>query len=173
MQGAYTDILSRIDEPPAWFDDNGVPRYGPFSPDMVTCIHANEIVLIRIECQGCQTSFDVAMTVPRASQPLKDFPDAPMLRDYIAQRALHYGDPPNILCCDPGPSMNSIPRVVLEYWFRPVAMGYGLGCHWPRRVDDDGVPYAPSTALLNPRYAMNFQRDPAMEGIDLTPDWAV
>jgi hypothetical protein len=29
----YEDILSRIAEPPRWFDEQGVPRYCEFAPE--------------------------------------------------------------------------------------------------------------------------------------------
>jgi hypothetical protein len=32
MHNHYDDILDRIDEPPTWFDDYGVPRFCEFSP---------------------------------------------------------------------------------------------------------------------------------------------
>lgn len=172
MQGQYADILSRISEAPSWFDDGGVPRYGPFVPELVTSIHAQEIVLVRIECQACGHSFDVAMTVPHASRLFSDGPNHALLRDHIHDRSLHYGDPPNIGCCDAGPSMNSVPREVLEYWYKPRALGYGLACSWPRRKKPDGTLYPPMSIIVDSRYAMTFRRDPTFEGIDLTPDWA-
>lgn len=34
----------------------------------------------------------------------------------IETNEIHYGDPPNIQCCDSGPTMNSVPIEIIEYW---------------------------------------------------------
>ncbi|MEO0401846.1 MAG: hypothetical protein AAF214_05675 [Pseudomonadota bacterium] len=176
MHRCYGDILDRIGTPPLWFDEGGVPRFDPFAPDLVD-IYAREAVLVRIECQACRAPFEVAFTNPAASKPLPDgTADGrryPLLRDYIMQRVLHYGDPPNVWCCDAGPSMNSVPRTVLQYWVKPHVLGEGLGCGWPRRrtagPDSDFHPAHPTLLDVS---AMKFRRDTTLEGIDLTPDWA-
>ena len=33
MKESYEDITSRIPESPSWYDQNGTPRYGEFSPE--------------------------------------------------------------------------------------------------------------------------------------------
>jgi hypothetical protein len=33
---------------------------------------------------------------------------------------IHYGDPPNVECCPAGPTMNSVPLRVVEFWRRGV-----------------------------------------------------
>jgi len=38
------------------------------------------------------------------------------LAERIRVGALEYGDPPNVDCCPAGPTMNSVPKRVLEYW---------------------------------------------------------
>lgn len=38
----------------------------------------------------------------------------------IRNKAIHFGDPPNIECCPAGPTMNSVPLRVVEYWERPI-----------------------------------------------------
>jgi hypothetical protein len=39
----YEDILSRIAEPPRWFDEQGVPRYCEFAPHRIANIHARRM----------------------------------------------------------------------------------------------------------------------------------
>lgn len=108
MNRHYADILSRIPDAPLWFDENAVPRYEPFSPQLVN-IYAREAVLMRIECQSCERSFDVAM-----SRRYMDI--GHNLASDIKTHSIHYGDPPNVECCCAGPTMNSVPRKVLQYW---------------------------------------------------------
>ncbi|MFW6184041.1 MAG: hypothetical protein ACOC8X_09610 [Chloroflexota bacterium] len=42
----------------------------------------------------------------------------PQLSELIDAGRLHYGDPPNAGCCPAGPTMNSEPRRVLEFYRR-------------------------------------------------------
>lgn len=62
MHSEYDDIKSRIPEPPAWYDENGCPRYGAFTPMMLSDIYADECVLLEIGCQGCALTFHVAIS---------------------------------------------------------------------------------------------------------------
>lgn len=111
MHQHYEDILDRIDEPPTWFDEQGVPRYGAFSPDRLNNIYAHEAALAEITCQGCGRPFSVAMDGRYAGKGRG-------LCDDIRLGRLHYGDPPNMRCCAAGPTMNSVTHRVLEYWSR-------------------------------------------------------
>ncbi len=61
MKALFQDILSRIEEPPLWWDTNGVPRYDKFHPSMSPNIYATEVVLVEISCQSCQKTFMVEM----------------------------------------------------------------------------------------------------------------
>lgn len=108
MRHHYIDILSRIPEEPAWFDENGVPRYQPFQPSAVANIYAREVALLRICCQSCRRPFTVALS-RSAYDPLP-------LADEISQRSITYGDPPNLDCCPAGPTMTSDTERVLEFW---------------------------------------------------------
>ena len=63
----YEDILSRIAEPPRWFDEQGVPRYCEFAPDRIANIHAQECALLAIECQSCGRPFIVALDAGTAN----------------------------------------------------------------------------------------------------------
>lgn len=121
MHNPYADIRSRISEPPAWFDENGVPRYGPFEVSCLADIYADEAALVLIRCQGCQTPFNVAFSRHTATEDYraKVAGVAPRsLADRIIDGSLHYGDPPNIGCCPAGPTMNSVPVHVGQYWRR-------------------------------------------------------
>lgn len=62
----------------------------------------------------------LAANVTRAPRAGDDRARLPRPATYGRDRFghLHYGDPPNIHCCAAGPTMNSIPIRVLEYWSR-------------------------------------------------------
>lgn len=113
MKRAYDDITSRIAEPPSFFQADGVPRWGPFHPDVSPGIYADETALVEIACQSCDRRFRVMFEHSRS-----DHPPQPKIVDRIVQRSLFYGDPPNVDCCMSGPSMNSVPIRVVEYWSR-------------------------------------------------------
>ncbi|MBY2932441.1 hypothetical protein [Rhizobium leguminosarum] len=119
MHQHYKDILDRIDEPPAWFDDYGVPRYGDFSPRHLGNIYASEAALAEVSCQQCGRMFKVALTEALTGKCLG-------LGDEIRLRRVEYGDPPNVDCCGAGATMNSVMHRILEYWFRDyeVSMGW-------------------------------------------------
>jgi hypothetical protein len=105
---SYEDILSRIDQEPVWWL-GGVPRFDPFKPSDLD-IYAQESALISIRCQACRTPFKVGVFSRSGS--------ATMICDMIAEGSLPIGDPPNIGCCDAGPTMSSDQVRVEEYWKR-------------------------------------------------------
>lgn len=143
MHTDYSDIRSRIPEEPSWFDEFAVPRYGPFRPSAMGNIYAREAVLVLAACQGCGRHFRLAMSLPCH----KSDPD---LATAICNRSLHYGDPPNIGCCGPGPTMGVVELEVLEYWWR---VGGG---QWTREASFEvGVVSMPD----DPRYETYFDRD--------------
>lgn len=111
MNHHYRDIRSRIAEPPVWFDECAVPRWCPFHPREAADIYAREVALLAIECQSCGYPFVAA--VSHSDDGLRAIPP---LSERIADRTIHYGDPPNVECCPAGPTMNCIDRRVLEYW---------------------------------------------------------
>lgn len=124
MHHHYQDItapMRTIGREPRWWDENGVPRYSEFSANDSANIYADEVVLMRIECQGCGTPFDVCMTSSAMKRLLFQLhhgrPGASMA-ELIKTQQIHYGDPPNTNCCPAGATMNSIPVRVLEYWTR-------------------------------------------------------
>ncbi len=133
MNADYEDIRSHITAPPSWFDERAVPRYTKFHPTHLANIYASEGVLMEIGCQNCGDPFHVALSFLNLSHdsltewaydehknPIKTFVGL------IHARRIHYGDPPNVRCCEAGPTMNSIPKRILEYWRR------GTTSYWER-----------------------------------------
>ena len=118
----YEDILSRIAEPPRWFDEQGVPRYCDFAPDRIANIHAQECALLAIECQSCGRPFIVALDAGTANHnvisPPKKEREWRSLADIIRSHQIEYRDPPNVACCGVGAMQTSTTRRVLEYWER-------------------------------------------------------
>lgn len=148
MHIRYSDILDRIPEPPLWFDENAVPRYCTFSPKSTAYFYAREAALVLIECQSCATPFKVAFTEWNLREELWDDNKEKIknISDLISDGSIHYGDPPNIRCCCAGPTMNSVPIRVLEYWYQPVIRDEGV---------EDGL-------IIDPK-ATEFRRDPDFE----------
>lgn len=142
MHPSYDDITGRIAERPSWWQTGGVPRYGEFSPDRRESIYADEIALVEIACQGCDARFHVAF-----DRGVIDRLNGPSLADEIRSCTLHYGDPPNTGCCPAGPTMNSEPIAVLQYWSRNDARHVGAG----------GV-------VTDVENYMEWRRDPLLEG---------
>jgi hypothetical protein len=171
----YDDIRSRIAQRPIWWDEHGVPRYRSFRPNDLADIYAEEAALVLITCQGCGHEFRVAFSfgpsekissierlllieiekrLPQTKEELEAMRKEVLnrawkrtLADSIREKCLHYGDPPNIGCCPAGPTMNSEPRQVLQYWRR-------------FETDENG----------NIR-SLEWHRDRSLE-IDITPEWA-
>lgn len=112
MNHHYRDIRSRITEEPTWFDEAAVPRYCAFSPMETANIYATEVALLLIACQACGREFRVCMT----SSAMDVVLERGLVSELIQSGQLHYGDPPNVECCPAGPTMNSVPRQVLEFW---------------------------------------------------------
>jgi hypothetical protein len=104
MHEAYEDIISRISEAPTWYDQNGTPRYGKFTPDHCPNIYSSNVILMKIACQFCGQRFHVEMHTDiwdeRISPPKK----------------WHYGDPPRNVCDGGGDTMNCEDLAVLEVW---------------------------------------------------------
>lgn len=130
MNYNYIDIISRINENPKWWDEYAVPRYCEFSPNEVANIYAQEVAFCLIECQYCGTEFKVAF-----SRGLVAIAKGNSLEDSLRQDGfIHYGDPPNNNCCNAGPTMNSFPRKVIEFWSR-----MNNDKSWKRKEDLEGL----------------------------------
>lgn len=117
MHCSYDDIRDRIKDEPLWFDENAVPRYVPFSPRYISDIYAEEAALVEIACQDCHKKFLVAFS-RSVMDDIFGGPSATTLANMIRKKIIHYGDPPNIRCCPSGPTMNSDPLRVIEFWER-------------------------------------------------------
>lgn len=134
MKHHYADIRSRIPEPPKWWDERAVPRYVDFSPDELANIYAEECCLLLICCQQCGQEFKVAMSIDSMERFRTLMQAGPVTRldreialsggmflaEGIRHNMIEYGDPPNIDCCGAGPSMNSVPKRVIEYWRKTI-----------------------------------------------------
>jgi hypothetical protein len=120
MHNDYTDIRSRIGEPPSWWDERAVPRYCPFSPREAANIYADEVALVEIECQACEHPFLVAFSCSEieASMERHRGRRGATIAEQIKDKTMHYGDPPNADCCAAGPTMNCNDIRVVEYWRR-------------------------------------------------------
>ena len=110
MRPFYEDIIKRAG-PPEWFDEYGVPRYGPFKPGRGANVFAREATLVQIRCRASGASFKVAFSRPSPS-PVP----AISISELIATGQLCYGDPPNMECCSKSAFSRSIAEKVLEYW---------------------------------------------------------
>ena len=114
MHAHYADILSRIAEPPQWWDENAVPRYDAFAPDECADLYVDEVALVEIACQACGVRFQVAFSYGFMGKVKKEASIAARILD----GTLHWGDPPNVQCCPAGPTMNCVDLRVVEYWKR-------------------------------------------------------
>lgn len=148
MHTYYEDILSRITEPPKWFDEHAVPRFCPFTPEEVANIYAEQVCLLLIECQSCTQPFEVALSWSNHPvEPTREI-DGVTLDRLIETHQIHYGDPPNVECCLSGPSMNSVPKRVLQFcqknrsadtsyrWDRVPALEIEIKPAWMEDQDD-------------------------------------
>lgn len=122
MHHHYNDIRGRIAEVPKWWDEYAVPRYCNFGPDEAADIYAFEVALVAIKCQNCGAPFHVAFSwaSPVTGQDKDGHWWVKLHERMTVERVkqLHYGDPPNAGCCDAGPTMNSEPQRVVEFWRR-------------------------------------------------------
>lgn len=87
-----------------------MPRFCEFEPNKAASIYCSEVALVEVCCQGCKHIFHVAFSSLNMGTV--------RIADAIKTNALHYGDPPNVRCCAGGPTMNSEPQRVLQYWSR-------------------------------------------------------
>lgn len=110
MKNFYKDIRSRISEPPTWHDQDGVPRYGKFTPRECPDIYSNCVLLMRIGCQACPWEGDVEMHAAWFN-PLR-------WHGTVDNPLPHYGDPPYHQCPSAGETMNSVPGKIVEFWVR-------------------------------------------------------
>jgi hypothetical protein len=127
---SYFDITSRLGEP-LWWDDQGVPRYAPFRPQMCG-VYDRYVAYMEIACQACGKRFFVASSVsalgiPYDRERVWEYANgkARLCRDLMPSKRdanhFHYGDPPNHSetddqSCLAGNSMNCIDLRIIEFW---------------------------------------------------------
>jgi hypothetical protein len=135
MNRQYDDILSRIPEPPAFWQQGGIPRYGTFDPEASSDVYSNELALVEIACQFCRKPFTVLIETAGHDR---------RIAEAIRAGTLHYGDPPNTGCCG-GVSAGSLALRVLQYWAK---------AH-PEHVEDGLV--------VDVQGFFEWRRDPSLE----------
>lgn len=121
MKAQYSDIRNKIKEDPQWYDENGVPRYEKFSPELSPNIYAEEVVLLEIACQACKRKFLVEMNWSKMDaifRRLNRESFSTRMQQYLKSRdehmfPLHYGDPPIHGCV--GDTMNCCDLRVVEF----------------------------------------------------------
>jgi hypothetical protein len=130
MHEGYEDILeaARVGgKEPVWWDENGTPRFAPFTPRMCPDIYAGEVALLRIRCAGCGEEFDVQVSYNEHDKLIWGRDIEPLSANI---EAIHYGDPPyhegdSGQCA--GTTMNCEDLRVIEFWQRE--------WDWQRRHD--------------------------------------
>jgi hypothetical protein len=125
MKESYDDIRERIKMKPLWFDDNGVPRYDKFRPNLLPDVYARECVLMEIGCQACGEKFLVSLGYSPYSEKwrlwgsfskrIQMFIDSP---EKTVWSPIHYGDPPRHEGLCAGDTMNCYDIRILEFWGR-------------------------------------------------------
>lgn len=115
MNQHYPDLIDKLGEP-MWWDEEGVPRYLPFTTSLLNDIYSDQAVLMKIACQGCGREFLVAKSLSVMDRVMN--PHWKPLEDRVKDKSIHYGDPPNIGCCAAGPTMNCEDLAVIEFWKR-------------------------------------------------------
>ena len=123
-----------LQDPPKWFDSNGVPRYEQPHPSFCPNIYADAVLFYEIACQQCDRRFIVETFW---DSRWKSTSPPPPIYD-ISNRAVHYGDPPAHDCG--GDTMNSIPLCVVQFWQRNSIDG------WHHVSKFDGVNLRPAWA---------------------------
>lgn len=109
MNHHYNDIINKLG-PPLFWDECAVPRYCDFGPNETANIYAREVALLEIACQDCGQLFKVVVSWSETDWPSE------RLSNLVENNEIHYGDPPNDGCCLAGPTMNSVPKRVIEFW---------------------------------------------------------
>lgn len=135
MKASYIDIRKKIKEEPRWFDENGVPRYDKFSPDLSPNIYAEEVVLVEIACQNCEKRFFVEMNWSKYSSILRGSKGKSLkeiekesfkerVKSWLKDKKcfpLHYGDPPHHNLGENrcvGETENCYDLRIVEFWRR-------------------------------------------------------
>lgn len=113
MLREYDDITSRIDVQPTWYDEQGVPRYEPFQPDMLG-VYDDIASLQKIACQDCGRRFLVAQSSELTRRLMWFGVEKANAVTALEIARAHYGDPPRHGCV--GDTMNVELVAVMEVW---------------------------------------------------------
>lgn len=149
----YQDIKDAAEgKNPLWYDGNGVPRYAPFTPDMLG-IYIRFALLVEIECQSCAATFLVGEGWNQFGFYYgQDGPTEHTLK--ALAEGYHYGDPPRHGGCS-GETMSCVDRQLLQAWEQVSAS----------RVGPDGVRILTEMP--------HWERNGEIEGsVDIYPEWA-
>ena len=84
----YRDIRQRLGDP-LWWDDNGVPRYDAFAPDLCG-VYDRYIAFNLVGCQGCDRQFKITAVITSIDMAR----DKVTLPTEHSVGSFHYGDPP-------------------------------------------------------------------------------
>lgn len=121
MKAEYLDIKNKIKEEPKWYDENGVPRYDTFSPELSPNIYADEVVLLEIACQSCRKRFFVEMNWDRMRVIFGN--DIGSFSELLERKInpiecilIPYSDPPRHNCV--GDTMTSDSMRIVQFWKR-------------------------------------------------------
>jgi hypothetical protein len=137
MHHHYADITDKLGEP-RWWDEHAVPRYCEFGPREAADIYAREVALVEIACQDCARRFLVCFS---AGPSAAVYGGRSSLKEQIDDNTLHYGDPPNYGCCPAGPTMNSYPVRVVEFWEAiPAYAPFRRAPEYERAIEPDWQP---------------------------------
>lgn len=110
MKTSYQDVLDATSTDPYWWDADGVPRFQPFSPDMLG-FYDNLAVLVAVECVGCGVVFHVGASF----QKFALFLGGTVHRDVESlAKNFVYGEPPRHGCRGDDQFANEL--AVLEAW---------------------------------------------------------
>jgi hypothetical protein len=137
----YADIRALApDREPDWWDNDGVPRYAPFHPDMLG-VYDRWAILAEIGCQGCDRRLLVGCgwsiydryRYARAGDPPVEPPTLARLAETFG-----YGDPPIHRCI--GDTMSTYPTRIVQAWSRT------SGSDWARDPVCEGAVDMPDWA---------------------------
>lgn len=130
MTSGYEDILALASgeakfKTPQWWDENGCPRFATHAPHYCPNIYANEVVLLEIACQQCETHQLVQMCTSSMDEARARLMRRPFvsLATRVSNGSIHYGDPPHHdddrgEFCHAGCTMNCYDLAVIEFWRR-------------------------------------------------------
>lgn len=145
----YDDIRKAAgDKTPLWYDGNGVPRYAPFTPQMLG-IYDDFALLVEIKCQSCGEHFLVGEGWTR-HHILMAKGEVEIVTRTLRKLAenYHYGDPPRHGCV--GDTMGCIEVRIVEAW------------HQTHETED-----RPGIGKVISKWH-DFERDSEIEALDIT-----